>query len=296
MRMLKLAGIASAFLMAVAVPGFAQTQLTSGDIQRLQDTVYDVSGDITRARDRDVRLAERLQQQLDEIREEVIYLKVKLRKEGSVPRSEYVALRDRLERLRGQALGEGEARSPAPATSAASAGRSGVSSTNAWEVPVGTEVDVRLQTPLNSGTAKVEDRFEVTTLVDVERNGRVLIPAGSVIRGTVTSVTPAGRLQRKGSLTLLFDRITVNNRTDSMRGTVTQALESGGLRGETDKIATGGAVGAIIGGILGGVRGALTGILIGAGGVVAATEGEDVDLPVGTVLRVRFDSPLVVGQ
>lgn len=295
MRMLKLAGIATAFLMAVAVPVFAQAPLTAGDIQRLQDTVYDVGTDIARVRDRDARLGEQLQQQLDEIREEVIYLKVKLRKEGSVPRSEYVALRDRLERLRAQAGGEGEAR---PSSSVTSSGRTSgsSSSTNAWEVPVGTEVDVRLQTHLNSGTAKVEDRFEATTLVDVVRNGRVLIPAGSVMRGTVASVTPAGRLQRKGSLTLSFDRLTINGRTNTMRGTVTQALESEGIRGETDKIATGAGVGAIIGGILGGVRGALTGILIGAGGVVAATEGEDVDLPPGTVLRVRFDSPLVVGQ
>lgn len=292
MRMLMLARIATAFLMAAVIPVFAQAPLTSGDIQRLQDAVYDAAGDIVRVRDRDVRLAEQLQQ-LDEVREEVIYLKVKLRKEGRVPRSEYTALRDRLERLRSQALGDGEARGPVSTTSS---GRSGASSTNAWEVPVGTEVDVRLQTHLNSGTAKGEDRFEATTLVDVVRNGRVLIPAGSVMRGTVTSVTPAGRLQRKGSLTLSFDRITINGRTDSMRGTVTQALESEGIRGETGKIATGAGVGAIIGGILGGVRGALTGILIGAGGVVAATEGEDVDLPPGTVLRVRFDSPLVVGQ
>lgn len=293
MRMLKLAGIATVFLMAAAIPVFAQAPLTSGDIQRLQAAVYDAAVDLARVRDRDVRLGERLQQQLDQIREEVIYLKVKLRKEGGVPRSEYVALRDRLERLRSQALGEGEARGPVSTTSS---GRPGASSTNAWEVPVGTEVDVRLQTHLNSGTAKVENRFEATTLVDVVRNERVLIAAGSVMRGTVTSVTPAGRLQRKGSLTLSFDRITINGRTYSMRGTVTQALESEGIRGETDKIATGAGVGAIIGGILGGVRGALTGILIGAGGVVAATEGEDVDLPPGTVLRVRFDSPLVVGQ
>jgi hypothetical protein len=293
MRMLRLAGIATVFLLAVVVPVFAQAPLTSGDIERLQDAVYDVGGDITRTRDRDVRLAEQLQQQLDEIREEAIYLKVKLRKEGSVPRSEYVALRDRLERLRSQARGEPESRSTAPA---ASSTRSGTSSTNASEVPVGTEVDARLQTRLSSKTAKVEDRFDTTTLVDVERNGRVLIPAGSVMRGVVNSVTPAGRLERKGSLTLLFDRISINGRTYTMRGTVTKALESEGIRGETERIATGGAVGAIIGGILGGFKGALAGILIGAGGTVAATEGEDVDLPPGTVLRVRFDSPLVVGQ
>jgi hypothetical protein len=48
----------------------------------------------------------------------------------------------------------------------------------------------------------------------------------------------------------------------------------------------------IIGGILGGVKGALAGILIGGGGTIAATEGKDVELPAGTVLRVRLDSGL----
>ena len=36
----------------------------------------------------------------------------------------------------------------------------------------------------------------------------------------------------------------------------------------------------------------LAGILIGAGGTVAATPGKDVELPPGTVLRLRFDAPL----
>ena len=72
-----------------------------------------------------------------------------------------------------------------------------------------------------------------------------------------------------------------------------QALQA---EGDTTKVAAGAGVGAIIGGILGGVRGALAGILIGGGGTVAATEGNDVDLPPGTVLRVRLDAPLDVGQ
>ena len=71
-----------------------------------------------------------------------------------------------------------------------------------------------------------------------------------------------------------------------------QALESEGIRGETGKIGAGAGVGAIIGGILGGLKGALAGILIGGGGTIAATEGKDVELPAGTVLRVRLDSPL----
>ena len=44
--------------------------------------------------------------------------------------------------------------------------------------------------------------------------------------------------------------------------------------------------------MLGGVKGAVPGILIGGGGTIAATEGKEVELPQGTVLRVRVDSPV----
>jgi hypothetical protein len=159
-------------------------------------------------------------------------------------------------------------------------------------VPVGTELDVRLQTALSSNTAEVEDRFEATTMVDLSEGERVLIPAGSVLRGIVSSVNEAGRIERQGKMTLAFDRITVQGRDYPIRGTVTQALESEGIRGEVGRIGAGAGVGAIIGGILGGVKGAITGILIGAGGTIAATEGTDVELPAGTVLRVRLDTPL----
>jgi hypothetical protein len=76
---------------------------------------------------------------------------------------------------------------------------------------------------------------------------------------------------------------------------VTQALESEGIKGEAARIGAGSAVGAIIGGILGGVKGAVAGILIGGGGVIAATEGKDVHLPEGTVLRVRFENAVPLG-
>jgi hypothetical protein len=156
---------------------------------------------------------------------------------------------------------------------------------------VGTEIDVRLQSKLNSGTNQVEDRFEATTLVDVTINNRAVIPAGSVMRGVVTAVEPATRGSRTGRLTLSFDQVTVNNRPYPIRGTVTQAIESEGVKGEAARIGTGAGVGAIIGGILGGVKGALAGVLIGGGGTILATEGKEVDVPVGSVLRVRLDSP-----
>ena len=80
-------------------------------------------------------------------------------------------------------------------------------------IPVGTELDVRLQDTLSSDRNQVEDRFTATTVVDLEVDGRVLIPAGSEMRGVVSSVHPAGRVDRKGSMTLSFDQITIANRT-----------------------------------------------------------------------------------
>ena len=150
---------------------------------------------------------------------------------------------------------------------------------------------MRLDTQLSSDTAQVEDRFQATTVADLYRGNDVLIPAGSVMRGVVSSVNRASRTDRKGSLTVAFDQITINGRTYPMRGTVTQALESEGIRGEATRIGAGAGVGAIIGGIIGGVKGALLGVLIGGGGTIAATEGKDVTLPVGTILRVQLDQP-----
>ena len=114
------------------------------------------------------------------------------------------------------------------------------------------------------------------------------------MRGVVSAVDRAGRMDRKGRLSLSFDELIVRGRSYRIRATVTQAIESEGLRGEMGKVGTGAGVGAIIGGLLGGVKGAITGILIGGGGVVAATEGKDVQIPAGTVLRVRFDAPVTL--
>ncbi len=128
-------------------------------------------------------------------------------------------------------------------------------------------------------------------MVDLYEGNRLLIPAGSMMRGIISSVDRASRTDRKGSLTVSFDQVTVNGRSYPMRGTVTQALESEGIKGEIGRIGAGSAVGAIIGGIIGGVKGALLGVLIGGGGTMVATEGKDVHLPAGTILRVRLDSP-----
>jgi len=162
-------------------------------------------------------------------------------------------------------------------------------------VPVGKELDVRLQSSLSSGTAKNEQRFEATTVADAMQGGKVLIPAGSVVRGVVSDVTPAGRVDRTGSMKLNFDRITINSQPHQIRAMATQVFQSGGLRDDKATAGTGASIGGVIGGLAGGVSGALLGAAIGAGGAVASTEGKNIDLPAGTVIRIRFDSPLNLG-
>src|SRR5215203_7028860 len=95
-------------VVALAAPAaaYAQASVTSSDIQRLQDDVYQASSDLSRLRSSDPNSASSLQGELDEVREEVIYLKVKLRKEGNVPRADYTTLRDRLANLRSRATGD----------------------------------------------------------------------------------------------------------------------------------------------------------------------------------------------
>ena len=115
--------------------------------------------------------------ELDDLRDEVIYLKVKLRKERSLARAEYTDVRDRIDDLRAEATDTHSAASHAPSaalppvTQAPSAGTTPRSSAPATEtrstvpagmteIPSGTELDVRLRDSLNSGTAQVEQRFE----------------------------------------------------------------------------------------------------------------------------------------
>jgi TolA-binding protein len=314
-------------VIGLAAPVAAQQSntVTQADIQRLQDNVYLADRDLSQARSRDAARATQLQSELDDLRDEVVYLKVKLRKERTLSRSEYADVRDRIEDLRSRARGESASpvsssssssstsasaavapaprpttSAPAPSSSSSSSSTTSTASTRTTapagtvEIPVGTEMDVRLQNGLNSGTNQVEDRFEATTLVDVGVNSRVVIPAGSLMRGVITQVEPATRTNRTARMTVSFDQVTVNGQPYAIRGTVTQAIEGSGIKGETARIGTGAGVGAVIGGLLGGFKGALAGILIGGGGTIAATEGKEVQVPQGSVLRVRLDTPAYI--
>ena len=46
--------------------------------------------------------------------------------------------------------------------------------------------------------------------------------------------------------------------------------------------------------LIGGLKGAILGAAIGAGGAIAATDGKDINLPAGSIVRIRVDTPVRV--
>jgi hypothetical protein len=279
-------GLMFGSMVLAANVAFAQVAIDMATLERRYE-------DVQAAYDRNPTSADR--QEIQDIRDELGYLRVKQRLGQTVTRTERQRLSDRIDRYmnrttRTSSTGINDRRQDRiEAREERRQGRSTL------EIPSGSEIDVRLTTALTSDTAQVEDRVEATTMIDLYSGNELLVPAGSVLTGWVTSVDRASRTDRKGSLTVEFNRLRINNRNYDVRAYVSQALESEGIKGEAGRIGAGSAVGAIIGGILGGVKGAVAGILIGGGGVIAATEGKDVHLPEGTVLRVRFDSSVPLG-
>ena len=75
--------LASALAAVIAVtlcasPAAAQQTVTPSDIQRLQDNILQATTDISQLRSRDATQANQLQGELDDLRDETIYLKVKI--------------------------------------------------------------------------------------------------------------------------------------------------------------------------------------------------------------------------
>ena len=276
-------GLTLGAMLLVSNVAFAQVAIDMATLERRYE-------DAQAAYDRNPSSTDR--QELSDIRDELGYLRTKQRLGQTVTRTERQRLSDHLDRF----MNRTARNSGANDRGRYDRNNDRVGSVQGRvEIPAGTEVDVRLETGLTSDTAQPEDRVEATTLIDLYSGNQVIVPAGSTLTGWVTSVNRASRTDRKGSLTVEFNRLRISGRTYDTRAYVTQALESEGIKGEAGRIGAGSAVGAIIGGILGGVKGAIAGILIGGGGVIAATEGKDVHLPEGTVLRVRFDGSVPLG-
>lgn len=72
-------------------------------------------------------------------------------------------------------------------------------------IPVGTTFEVRMETPVNSHNYSAGDTFRSTLLEDVRIGNIVVLPAGTLLRGTADYVKSAGRFCKGGELSLRFD-------------------------------------------------------------------------------------------
>ena len=161
-----------------------------------------------------------------------------------------------------------------------------------YTVPEGTMLSLRLATPINSGTASVEDRVEATLAEAVSVEGAEVLPAGSSLDGTVSAVESSGRVKGLAHITVHFTRVAAAGRDDRYDIDAMYSETADATKGsDAKKIGIGAGVGAAIGGLMGGKGGAAKGAVIGGGGgtaVVLSTKGKEVERPAGARLTVRL--------
>jgi len=276
------------FCMLMALAAFpthaAAADATSADLRRLQDDLDSLDEALDALRPSHPQYQD-LKTRADEIRDEVVALRVQVRRHERSPdrpgpsredvndlRREITALHNDIE----GPLGEG--------TAAASG-----------TLDTGTDIQVRLEQALSSRTARLEDRFEATVAQPIRAGGRVIIPVGTRVRGIVQAAEAAERPAKPGRLDVTFDTLTLPNGPRMDIRTRVISIKEDIDRGDTAKKAGMGALlGAVLGRVVGGTKGALIGLVVGGGGAIVATKGDDVELPEGSVLTLRLERPLTV--
>jgi hypothetical protein len=145
-------------------------------------------------------------------------------------------------------------------------------------VPSGTRLTVRLDSQINSHTAKAGQTFHANLARGLVVNGKTIAPAGAPVKGKVTYAKSSGRLHDPGELTLRLTAVEINGNRIPISTTAYHAKGKSHTKGNVEKIGGGAAAGALIGGLAGGGKGALIGTAAGAGagtGLAAATGKEE---------------------
>lgn len=74
-------------------------------------------------------------------------------------------------------------------------------------VPAGTVITLRVLDPVSSSTALLGDQFDLMVIDNVVVKNAVVIPQGSVVRGSLEEVQSAKMLYKGGLIRLYFDHI-----------------------------------------------------------------------------------------
>ncbi|HET8548055.1 MAG TPA: hypothetical protein VFL57_08625 [Bryobacteraceae bacterium] len=212
--------------------------------------------------------------------------------------------------LAAQETRAGEAKVPAPEANAATAQPEFV-------VEKGTRVPLSLINSVSTKHASPGDRIYLETVFPILVNGRIVIPPGSWVAGTVTDVKRPGRVKGRGELYVRFDSLTLPNgttrdfraRIGALDGRASESLDKdeGKVRSEGNKsgdartigetTAAGASVGVIAGSAagrpgMGAMMGSAAGAAAGLVGVLLS-RGPDAVLSRGETLDMVLDRDLL---
>jgi len=185
----------------------------------------------------------------------------------------------------------------------ASSGTSAGAATAGYTLATGTLVDATLTDTISSRHAHAGDAFTANVVTDVRSaGGRVAIPAGSTVHGTIAKVSPAPNNRSTGTLTLAVTSVTVRGTTYDINASIDSLVTVRQGRGveavDVARVAGGAAAGAILGRVIGGdAAGAIVGgVAGGAAGVAVSAAMADVDivLPAGSHLMLTLTHALTV--
>ena len=164
-------------------------------------------------------------------------------------------------------------------------------------VPAGTNVVFRVGATLSSKTAQDGQIFTGTLANGIASHGKVVVPAGSTVQGTVSEAKSAGRF--KGEAILAIRLTSVNVRGVPHNITTDEYVVTQKGKGKRSAVMIGGGTGAgaLIGGLAGGGKGALIGGLVGAGAGTAGaafTGNKELTIPAESAVTVRTTASLTL--
>lgn len=185
-----------------------------------------------------------------------------------------------------------------------------------YVVDTGTHILLSLINSVSTKYAAAGDRIYLETAFPILVNGKIVIPPGSYVAGTVTEVKRPGRLKGRAELYVRFDSLTLPNgttrdfraRVGALDGRANEQLDkaegkisaegnkSGDLRTIGEAAATGTSVGVIAGAAAGSTGmgagiGAAAGAAAGLMGVLLS-RGPEAVLAKGTTLEMVLDRDL----
>lgn len=184
-------------------------------------------------------------------------------------------------------------------------------------LPAGTQLQVVLETYLNTKDSNSGDPFRSRLVMPVFVDEQEVLPIGGIVEGTVVRVKGPGRVGGNAEMQLRPEKITLpsgevlplsatitggsageNTTVDSEEGTIQGSGKSGmDVRGTAGGATTGAILGAVVANESGASIG--TGAAIGAGAVVAVAllrqlfkKGHDAELPAGSEITLSLNRPL----